>query len=171
MNTEDIKRTLDRNAKALELRPSLGQVTAKTRARIRSGLTCDIEEGKWKLVSDVHPKSGGDANGPDPSLMMRAALAGCLAIGYASWAARMEIPLTNVEVEVEGDFDVRGQMGHDEIPAGYSEIRYNVSIESSAPEADVMRLLDTTDANSPLIDVFTREQRLVRDVRITKPQE
>ena len=100
---EHIKTVLDRNAKALELRPSLGQGTAVTKVRLTGGLACQIEEGEWKLTADMSNKSGGAGAGPNPGILGRASLGSCLAIGYAMWAARRGIPIHSLEVEVHAD--------------------------------------------------------------------
>jgi hypothetical protein len=76
------------------------QGTAVTRVRLVDGLACEIEEGAWKLVADMSPKSGGEGKGPNPGILGRGALGSCLAIGYAMWAARLGVPLTSLEVEV-----------------------------------------------------------------------
>ena len=51
--TERLKSTFERNAKAMTLRPSLGQSTARTKVTLRDGLTCDVEDGNWKLTVDA----------------------------------------------------------------------------------------------------------------------
>ena len=79
---KDIKTIQERNIKALKLRPSIGQGTATTTVRVRSGVTCDIEDGGWKLVADEMPGDGGAGLGPDPGVLGRAGLGSCLAMGY-----------------------------------------------------------------------------------------
>ena len=71
----------ERSARALTLRPSLGRSTGVSRARVSNGLTCQIEEGPWKLVADLPAQVGGDAAGPTPGVLGRAALGSCLAMG------------------------------------------------------------------------------------------
>jgi hypothetical protein len=85
------------------------------------------------------------------------------------WAARLGVPLTNVAVEVHADTDTRGLLGIAEVPAGYSDIRYVVSITSPAPPEDIIRVLDTAEGHSPYIDVFRRPHELRRIVRIATP--
>ena len=169
-STESLRTVSERNARALSLRPALGQKTAITTARIVDGLRCEVEEGRWKIVADASEKSGGTAAGPDPGFIGRAALGACLAMGYVTWAARFDVPLARVEVELQADFDVRGQYGQDEVRPGYTEIRCLVRIESSAQEADVRRVVDAADAASMYWDVFANPVTLVRDLRITKPE-
>ncbi len=169
--TERIKTAWERNGRAIELRPAVGQKTAITKTRVINGLHVETEEGRWKLVSDGSEKSGGTAAGPDPGFVVRAALANCLAMGYVTWAAYLGVPIEGVEIEMHADFDVRGQHAADGIPPGFSEIRYHVRIESSAPEADVRRVIDTADQASMVGDVFRRAHTLVRELTVTKPKQ
>ncbi len=167
MLSETIRSAFRRNRRALELRPSVGQGTARTRVTLREGLTCDIEDGKWKLVADMSEKHGGGGAGPDPGVLGRAALGSCLVIGYRQWAEHLEIPVSGIEVEVQGDYDSRGSHGVGDVSPGYGEVRYIVTIESDAPEDDVIRLIDTADRHSPWLDDFARPLNVRREVRIS----
>ena len=165
---EATKNAAERNIKAISLRPSIGQGTAVTKVRVRDGCTADIEDGGWKLVADESVKDGGNGEGPDPGVYGRAALGSCVAMGYALWSAKLGIRLDSIEVDVEADYDARGMFGLDDsIPPGWPAVRYKVRIESSAPEADVRRVLEYADAHSPLLDDFTRALPVARDVQIT----
>ena len=166
---DSIKTAFERNGRAIDLRPGLGQKTAITRVRILEGVHCEAEEGRWKLESDASEKSGGTGRAPDPGFVVRAALGNCFAMGYVTWAAHLGVPVSNVEVEIHADFDVRGQHDVPGIPPGYSEIRYVVRIESSAPEADVKRVVETADRASMVGDVFRRAHTLVRQLTVTRP--
>jgi uncharacterized OsmC-like protein len=170
-DTDRIRTFIDRSIKALTLRPARGLHTAVSKVRVVDGLACEIEEGRWKLTADLSEKSAGSGKGPDPGVFARAALGSCLAMGYVMWGAYRGVPLASVEVEVEADFDAGAQYGLGDSPPGYSEVRYSVSIESPAPEAHVMRIVEEAEANSPYFDVFTREQRLVRSVRLSSAKE
>jgi uncharacterized OsmC-like protein len=168
---EKIRTAFERNAKALSLRPAIGQGTAVTRVRLKEGLTCEVEDGKWKLTVDMAEKSGGDNSGPNPGVLGRATLGSCLAIGYTMWAARLGIPLERLEVEVQADYDSRGYHGVDNVTPGYKQIRYIVSIESPAPEAEIIRFLDLADSYSDFLHVFAKPQDVRREVRITVPRK
>jgi len=163
-----IRTAFERSLKALTLRASMGQGTALTRVRVRSGMTCDIEDGRWKLVADLSEKSGGDAAGPDPGVFGRAALGSCLAMSYAKWAAVRGIAIDGIEVEVQADYDVRGEYGIGNAPPGYLEVRYVVTIQSPAPEGEIVALLDEADQRTPWLDVFARPQPVRREVRIVR---
>jgi uncharacterized OsmC-like protein len=167
---ETIRAAVERSAKAVALRPSIGQGTARTKVRLKPGLECEVTEGPWRLTVGMGEKSGGTNAGPNPGILGRGALGTCLAVGYATWAARLQVPLTSLEVEVQADYDSRGELGvSDDVSPGYSQIRYQVTVESTAPEAAVLKVLDTADKYSPYLDVFCRAREIRRDVRISTP--
>lgn len=162
-DTERLRDILERNAKAVALRPSLGQGTAKTRVRLKPGLECVIEEGTWTLTAGMSEKSGGTNAGPNPGILGRGALGSCLAFGYAMWAARLGVPIEALDVEVEADYDGRGELGvSDDVPPGYTQVRYRVTVTSPAPEEQVRNMIDTADRYSPYRDVYARAHDVVR---------
>lgn len=169
--SDSIREALERNVKAVSLRPSIGQGTAITRARLRPGLACDVEDGNWRFTVGMSEKYGGTNEGPNPGVYGRAALASCLAMGYAMWAARLGVQIDSLEVSVEADYDVRGELGvSDDVPPGYLAMRYIVAVESDAAEEDVMRMLDTADRYSSWRDDIVRAVPLRREVRILAPE-
>ena len=167
--SERIKTAFERTAKALTIRPGLGRGPAVTTVRVRDRLTCEIEEGPWQLTADLGENAAGHDAGPNPGVLVRAALGSCLAMSYVRWAATLDIPISALEVEVQADYDARGEYGVADLPPGYSEVRYVVRIESEAPEPDVRHLLDVADAHTSMLDVFRRPQRLRREVHLITP--
>jgi uncharacterized OsmC-like protein len=168
MTNDELRTLLERNAEAVSLRPSIGQFTGRTRVRLKPGLACEVTDGEWTLTAGVGAKNGGNNAGPNPGVLGRGALGSCLAISYAMWAARLGVELDSLEVEIEADYDTRGELGvSDEVPPGYSQVRYIVTVTSPASEADVLRVLDMTDKYCPYLDVFARAIEMRREVRIT----
>ena len=162
-----IREIAERNAKFLALKPDRGHLTGVTKARWIDGLRSEVEEGPWKLSVDMPLKAGGDETAPTPGMLGRGALASCIVVGIAMWAARLDIPLDALEVEVQGDFDARGELGvGDNIPPGYQEVRYLVAIDSPASEHVISQLVETAERHSPYVDVFSRGQTLQRTLRL-----
>jgi uncharacterized OsmC-like protein len=169
-HSHEIRDALERNAKAVTLRPAIGRGTARTVARLRPGLACEVTDGPWSLTVGMTDKYGGTNAGPNPGVLGRGALASCVALGYAMWAARLGVSIDALEVEVQADYDVRGELGvDDDVPPGYGAVRYLVHVESSAAEADVRRALDTADRYSSYRDVFARAIDVRRELRVTAP--
>ena len=83
---------------------------------------------------------------------MRACLGSCLVLGYRVWAARLGIPVTNVEIDVTCEFDTRGQLGlDDDVAVGWERIVFDVRIESDASRPEVERLVAHADRLSPML--------------------
>lgn len=169
---EGIREALERNVRAVTRMQGIGRGTAHTRARLRPGLECEVTEGPWSLTVAMTEKYGGTNAGPNPGVLGRGALASCLAVGYGMWAARLGVPFDALEVEVEADYDVRGELGVDEaVRPGYTEMRWTVRVESPAPEADVLRVLDRADEVSSYADIFSRGVPLRRTAVIRQPED
>ena len=163
---EKIKTAYNRSVKALSLKPSLGLGTGISRARITDGLTCKVTEGNYTLVADMPQQVGGNAAGPTPGVFGRAALGSCLAIGYMMQAAKMGLPVDALEVEIQADYDDGALFGTSNLPPGYLEVRYHVTVESDAGQEEIQQMLDEADKCSPYLDVFSRGQKCMRTVNI-----
>jgi len=163
---QDKKEAFERSKQALAMKPSLGLKTATCKVRIVDGYTCEVEEGRWKIIADLSEKVGGNAKGPDSGVLGRAAFGSCAAIGYMQWAAVLGIQLSSVEVVVESDYDHGGYYGTNDSSAGPKEVRYKVTIQSDAPKSQVIALIEKADKHSPLHDLFTRAIPLKREIEI-----
>ena len=162
----NIRAIVERNIELLALKPTRGRLTRATRARLASGLRCEIEEGPWKFAADMPAKAGGDDTAPTPGALGRGALASCLTMGIAIWAARLGVPIEALEVEVQADFDARGELGMGDVRPGYSEVRYIVAIDSPASKQELDELLALAERHSPYLDVFGRAMTLRRVLHV-----
>ncbi len=162
-----IKSAFERVSGALAKRPAFGLGTGISKASIKDGLTCEIREGNWTMIADMPEQVGGNAAGPTPGVFGRAALGSCLAIGYMMRAATKGIPIAGLEVEVQADYDDGALFGTaPNVPPGYLEIRYTVTVDSPAPEEKIIQMLDEADRHSPYLDIFSRAQSCNRKVNI-----
>ncbi len=167
---QSIGAALDRVEDAVTRHPSLGIDTERSKSTITDGLRCTSEEGAWRFETDLPDAMGGSGSAPSPGVLGRAALGSCLAIGYQMRAARLGVDLASLTVEVEADFDVAGILSLESAARpGYSHVRYHVIVESSASEADVLRVLNEGDALSPYRDVFSAPTPMTRTVSIQAP--
>jgi uncharacterized OsmC-like protein len=169
LTSDHIRTSLERAAKAVTLRPSVGQGTAITRVVMSEGTRCEISEGPWKLVTDMTPQYGGNAAGPTPGTLGRAALGSCMASAYVLWASRMDVPIHGLTVEVEADYDVRGELGIDSVSPTYSEVRCVVTVETDAPERDVCDMLRVADEHCSYLQIFSQPVRVVRETWFSLP--
>lgn len=172
-SSDRLRQITERNVRAVTLRPGVGRGTAVTTARVREGTCCEVRERDWTLVTDMSEKAGGEGRGPNPGTLGRAALASCMAVGYMTWAARREVPIAALEVDVEADYDVRGELGVDGVSPAYERIRCVVYVESEAPESVVLSVLREAETRSTYWRLFGGRHdgsgRLCREAWITRP--
>ncbi|MDX1531611.1 MAG: OsmC family protein [Rhodothermales bacterium] len=175
-NLDRVRTAFERNAKALALRPAVGQGTAVTTVRVTDGLTCEIQEGDWRFACDLSEKHGGRGAGPNPGILGRGALGACLAMSTVRWAARLGVPLSSLTVEVEADYDARGEYGltdaetGEAVAPGYAGLRLVVTVESEATEAEVGRVLDLAERHTPFLDLYRRATPVSCELWCCQPQ-
>jgi uncharacterized OsmC-like protein len=164
---QKIREIAERNIKLLSLKSERGHIEGITTARIEDGLRCVIEDGPWRLHADLPVKAGGEESAPTPGVLGRGALASCLALSIAGWAARRAVPIESLQVEVRANFDARGELGMDDaVPPGYQNVCYVISVDSPAPADVVAELIEAAERHSPYVDVFARGQTMKRIVRL-----
>lgn len=168
-NQSELRKAFNRVFRALKRKPAMGQSTMISTTQI-NGLVCDIREDNWQLKVDMPKQAGGHETAPTPGVLGRAALGSCLAIGYQLWAAKLEVPVESLEIEIQADSDDAGLYGTADVSPGYMEVRYKVRIRSSAPESDVLAVLDAGDKHSPWLDVFSRPINCRRELELLAPE-
>jgi uncharacterized OsmC-like protein len=149
--------------------PALGKRTVKVRSSWKRGTKAVIEVGehytsgnrvtpptrRFVIMTDAPAGLGGVDSAPAAIEMALVALAGCLTSGVAANASLFDVPIDGLEIDLEGDLDLRGMLGHDKsVRSGFSDIRYTVTVQSPAPEDKVRRCKETIDRKSPVGDTL-----------------
>ena len=174
LNDVNVEAMRDLDRKVRE-NPDFGKRTVKLRSSWLRGTKALVEVGthhalgkavtpptrRFVLMSDAPPGLGGVDSGPAAVEVLLMALAGCVTSGIAANAALFEVPIDGLDIEMEADVDLRGLLGHDKsVRNGFSDIRYTVTIHSSAPEEKVRRCKETIDRKSPVRDAITAPVRV-----------
>ena len=74
----------------------------------------------------------------------------CLIVGYVAGAATQGITLERLEIETQGELDLRGFLGlSDQVPAGYRTLDYHVRIKGDGTPAQFAAIHETVMATSP----------------------
>ena len=163
---KEIKAKFDRSVSILSQKPEKGISTLVSTTRVINGLACEATEGNWIIKADLPSQVGGTETGPTPGVYGRAALGSCLAMGYMLWASKLEVPIDSLEVDIQADSDDGGLFGCSDTRPGYSEVRYCVRVQSSAPEEDLFRVFDEGDRHSPYLDIFANSVVCNRSIEI-----
>lgn len=132
------------------------KATFRTKTRLEQGLTTTAKIRRFDLTIDEPAELGGADQGPNPVEVLLAAFGTCQEIVYAVYAAALGIPLDRLEIDVDGDLDPRGFFGVADVPAGLSQLRFRVRIESSAPAERIAELARLVERHCPVLDVIQR---------------
>ncbi|MBI2683902.1 MAG: OsmC family protein [Actinobacteria bacterium] len=134
-------------------------------------LRFEMRSGRHTITADEPAAFGGENTGPSPTQYALAALASCQAITYRYWAARLRIELDSIDVEVEGDFDLRGLFGlPDAGRVGFSAIRVHVTPHGPERPERYRELADTVDEHCPILDLFQAETPVERRMSLLTPE-
>jgi putative redox protein len=74
-------------------------------ARWTGGLRAEVDAGGFDLVADEPESVGGTGSGPQPTELLLASIASCFTIAVAYTAAKREIALEGLAVDVTGHYD------------------------------------------------------------------
>jgi hypothetical protein len=73
-----------------------------------------------------------------------------MAVGYAAQCAVRGITLESLEIETNGEIDLRGFLGIDPaVPPGYENLNYTVRIKGSGTKAEFAEIHAAVTATSP----------------------
>ena len=107
------------------------------------------------LHGDEPPVLLGDNQGPNAVELLLQSLAFCYAVGYVANAAAKGIEITRLDVEVEGDADVRSFLGLQGPRPGFSHIRATGRVSSpNATKEQLEELCSYVQDTSPVRDTL-----------------
>lgn len=135
--------------------PAQAQFTFKTTTEWLGGARARTQARNFSIVTDEPHPLGGTDSAPDPVELLLTAASTCLQIGIVTQAAKRNIEIHNLSVEAEGDLDVRGYLGVEEVRPGYQQIRYKVNIKSDAPREVIEEIVRLVQRTSPMVDNIT----------------
>lgn len=154
MNVPKVREAIEQLSATISADPMKARAkNVPATARLTEGLRCELT-GPYneRLVTDMAPAMGGTATGPNPGWLLRGALASCAATVIAMRAAKLGVALSDLEVTVETDSDLRGILGLDEnVSAGHGPVRMKVKIGAPTASPEVLReIVEWADAHSPV---------------------
>ena len=141
--------------------PSKGQTNwrvattwqGQTRSRAKvTGFRIGGEDVHREFTLDVdEPYELGGSNAyANPQEYLIAALNACMTVGYVAQCSVRGITLESLEIETEGDIDLRGFLGLDpSVPRGYKEMQYTVRIKGNGTREQFEEIHAAVMATSP----------------------
>jgi uncharacterized OsmC-like protein len=116
---------------------------------------------RFSIDIDEPAELGGSNRFANPQEYLIAALNACMTVGYVAQCAIRGITLKSLEIETEGEIDLRGFLGLDPVVApGYESLRYTVSISGNASKEQFAEIHDAVMATSPNFHNMSRSVKL-----------
>jgi uncharacterized OsmC-like protein len=105
---------------------------------------------RFAIDIDEPSELGGTNSSANPQEHLLAALNACMTVGYVAQCAVRGIKLESLQIETEGEIDLRGFLGTDPAVApGYESLRYIVRIKGSATQEQFAEIHQAVMATSP----------------------
>jgi uncharacterized OsmC-like protein len=105
---------------------------------------------RFSIDIDEPCELGGTNCFANPQEHLLAALNACMTVGYVAQCALRGITLERLEIETDGEIDLRGFLGLDPAVAqGYETLRYVVRIKGSGTQAQFAEIHDAVMKTSP----------------------
>jgi uncharacterized OsmC-like protein len=105
---------------------------------------------RFSIDIDEPCELGGSNRFANPQEHLLAALNACMTVGYVAQCALRGITLESLEIETDGEIDLRGFLGIDPaVPAGYESLSYVVRIKGSGTKEEFAEIHEAVMATSP----------------------
>jgi uncharacterized OsmC-like protein len=118
------------------------------------------DSAEFEVIIDEPKSLGGTDTGMNPVELLLSALGACQAIVARVYAKKFNIKLDNLWIEVEGDLDTDGFLNKSDVRPGYSDIRYNIHIETDAPREKVEEFVAFIESKCPVGDTIANPVNL-----------
>jgi uncharacterized OsmC-like protein len=112
--------------------PDAARITLRARgSQAADAVSCSVDIGRLIQEAEAHPGVGGPGTATCSGDLLLGALAACAQVTCQMVAVSMGIEAERIEVEVEGDLDLRGTLGVSrEAPVGFEAIRLRLNVEA-----------------------------------------
>jgi uncharacterized OsmC-like protein len=130
---------------------SAWQGQTRSRAYI-DGFTIGGQQVTRHFSFDIDEPSelGGSNRFANPQEYLLAALNACMTVGYVAQCAVRGITLDKLEIETQGEIDLRGFLGIDPaVPPGYKSLNYVVRIKGNGSKEQFAEIHKAVMATSP----------------------
>ena len=105
---------------------------------------------RFAIDIDEPSELGGTNRFANPQEHLLAALNACMMVGYVAQCAVRGITLESLEIQTDGDIDLRGFLGIDPaVPQGYENLSYTVRIKGSGTKQQFAEIHEAVMATSP----------------------
>lgn len=158
MTQESVKAALLSTIESIKVNPDAARAVYLVDTKLVEDVRCSAKVRDFAPMTIDQPVGmGGQNTAMSPMELMLVALGTCQEIMYAAYASVMGVPLSKVEVRLQGHLDKRGMLGmNSAVSSGFQKVTYEIILDSVADEATLNKLIETVESHCPATDTFVR---------------
>jgi uncharacterized OsmC-like protein len=157
INTDALRGFVD----AVAADPSQGGCGFRVTTKWQGGARTCTRVEDWTIAGETHARGYaihtdepnqlcGEDSAPNPQEVLMAGLNACMTVGYVALCSLEGIELESLEIECDGELDLRGFLGLDEaVRPGYERIRSTVRIRGNGTPEQFARIHEQVMKTSP----------------------
>jgi uncharacterized OsmC-like protein len=150
----------------------MAKTTFKAAAYLQEGVQVKVKSRNFEVTIDEPKSLGGTDTGMNPVELLLSALGACQAIVARVYAKKFDIQMENLWIEVEGDLDIDGFLNKSDVRPGYSDIRYNIHIETDAPREKIEEFVAFIESKCPVGDTIANPVNLkLNEIVVESPMK
>jgi uncharacterized OsmC-like protein len=99
---------------------------------------------------------------PNPAEYMLGGLAGCMAVTFMAGATAMNIDIDHLELEVDGELDLKGFLGLDNnSKVGFPELKFIFNVKGNGTQEQYNTLMQRVTQHSPNFNTIKNEVKMI----------
>lgn len=166
---ERLKEIVSKRVGLFKRKPEAALYKPRVSSKHICGLYTETAVREHTVKADYAEPSGGTNKAPNPIELLLAAFAACIEAAFYEFAIHEGIQIQSLHVEVEGSLDLRGLfMVDDDVRAGFHEVVYTFTIESSEAEERIRGLAERIITHCPVVDSLVRPVKVGGKIIIHK---
>lgn len=169
VNGHLVKEALANLIEAIRANPRLASGTTMVRVKWAGGTQAIGHVRQFEpIIVDEPPALGGSDRGPNPVELFLVALGACQELMLAVLAEQLGLEIHAIDVEVQGELDLRGCLGIDpKVRPGFQRLEVSVHIVSPEPEERLRELLALAERLCPVSDMLRNPVPVQMDLEVS----
>ncbi len=120
----------------------------------------------FSFVIDEPTQLLGVNSAPNPSEYMLGGLAGCMAVTFMAGATAMDIQISELKLEIDGELDLQGFLGlNPDINPGFPELKFIFHVKGSGTQEQYTNLMNRVTKHSPNYNTFKNEVKMIGELK------
>lgn len=171
VNGHLVKEAVTNLVEAIRANPRLASGTAMVRVNWAGGTRAIGHVRQFEpIIVDEPPALGGSDRGPNPVELLLVALGACQELMLAVLAEQLGLEIHAIDVEVQGELDLRGCLGIDpQVRPGFQRLEVSVHFVSPEPEERLRELLALAERLCPVADMLRNPVPIETTLEVSLP--